>query len=118
MPSSGITAAGKSEAETPGATFPRSDGPSRMPATISPTTGGWRRMRKIAPTPRAAAMIVTSATSTCSISGFRRDHLGPHLLHRAEHLADLIVEEVADEQIGQVAFVVRVSPDERAEAEP
>src|SRR5205823_13032554 len=88
-----------------------------MPATTSPIAGGWWKWRKIAPAPRAAAMIVTSATSTCSMSGLGRDHLCPHLLHRAENLADLVVEEVADEQIGQVALVVGVSPNEGAEAE-
>src|SRR5438477_13187118 len=115
MLSIGMTAVGNSQAETPGASFPRSDGPSMMPATTSPITGGWWKWRKIAPAPRAAAMIVTSATSTCSMSGLGRDHLCPHLLHRAENLADLVVEEVADEQIGQVALVVGVSPHEGAE---
>ena len=39
--SAGSDAAGKSSADTPGATQPSSEGPSMSPATISAMTGGW-----------------------------------------------------------------------------
>ena len=59
-------------------------------------------------TPTAAARLYASASR----------HLRPHLVHQREHLADVVVEEVADQQVGQVALAVRVLADECAEAEP
>ncbi len=43
--SAGSDAAGKSSADTPGATQPSSEGPSMSPATISAMTGGWPSRR-------------------------------------------------------------------------
>src|SRR2546427_4809682 len=51
--------AGKSDAERVGAMKPSSDGPSRMPAVISPTTRGWRIRAKRDPTPRVRRRTTT-----------------------------------------------------------
>src|SRR5215218_5219940 len=55
---------GKRRADAAGAIHPRNDGPSRIPATISPTTCGCPIRRKRSPTPRAA--ITTAAICTSS----------------------------------------------------
>ena len=59
---------GKTAANASGISQPKSDGPSRTPAAISPTTDGWPRRTKSFPTSRAAAMI-TSSCSRSRLSG-------------------------------------------------
>ena len=47
---------------TVGATAPSREGPSTMPATISPTTCGWLIFWNTAPTSRATTMITADAS--------------------------------------------------------
>lgn len=62
MPREPATESGRRNCETAGATRPRSDGPSRIPASTSPMTGGWPSARKILPTARAATITTASAS--------------------------------------------------------
>ena len=52
--------AGKTKANAPGASRPNSDGPSRMPASISPTTAGKPMRTKIRPSTRQAAITTSN----------------------------------------------------------
>ena len=61
-----------------GQSHPSSDGPSRMPAVISPTTTGSPSLRKIEPTARVAERI----TATCSS---RRTNDPPGLRSKTDH---------------------------------
>ena len=56
----------KSAADRSGIRWPRSDGPSRRPAMISPTARGWRSAAAAEPAARAARMITTSCSSTAT----------------------------------------------------
>src|SRR5829696_3406073 len=62
--SGGLTAAGKSQASAAGATAPRSEGPSRMPESTSPMTGGCPRARTARPKTRPETTTTASASRT------------------------------------------------------
>jgi hypothetical protein len=63
----GAAAGGIKNAYASGEIAPSTDGPSMMPATISPITGGCRRCFSNArPTSRAQMVITASARSTCA----------------------------------------------------
>src|SRR5437879_3446767 len=49
--------------------------------------------------------------------GVRLRHLRSHLVDEGEHFAHLVVEEVADEQVREVALIFGVVANEGAEAE-
>src|SRR5262245_29659056 len=62
-PRYGATEGGKIQAE---ASFPISDGPSRIPATTSPMTGGWPRRRNTQASARPVTTTAASAIRTCN----------------------------------------------------
>ncbi len=64
-------AGGNRKARACGHNRPSRDGPSRMPAKISPITAGWPIRRKTRPSRRAAAMITTICNSS-KLSGWCR----------------------------------------------
>src|SRR5579871_338889 len=65
-PRNGATVLGTMKLAAAGARRPSSDGPSAIPATISPITGGWWKKANALPRPRARRMTAHSASRRCS----------------------------------------------------
>src|SRR4051794_26190617 len=116
----GTTAAGSRNEAASGYARPRTDGPRMMPANTPPMTAGCPIRRSTGASNRPTRMIAASAARMCS-SGlvpiadspdlYRRRRRGPALLHLRPHhvdvredFADVVVEEVADQQVSQVAL--------------
>jgi hypothetical protein len=77
-PISETVSGGNTNRETSGASRPSSDGPSRMPATVSPITGGCPNRRSTRLVTRATAITAASASRTWnSVSGDARRLAGP-----------------------------------------
>ena len=64
--SSATLCGGNTAADTPGATHPKRLGPSMIPASISPTTRGWRTRRASAPITRLSPRMAVNSANRIS----------------------------------------------------
>ena len=93
--------------------WPRIEGPSSTPASISPTTGGWPILRNSAPTRRATIRMIAIANRTRGLMKSRSTAPGvPGIPLRKELSANVLAVRCAKNMVNS-----RSAPDRRRQGQ-